>query len=147
MTKINTMMYISSIMLLLFITMKINSSGKERSHKLLQANYHISLLFMVFFNDVYEVNTLLSAGLSRSLSFFFSFLFLSFGLLFVFCSSNVSIDEGMFGFSIGASKIGLGEFTDSNGPACDDAISGLGGSGLVVVRCLQNMALSIMTKL
>jgi hypothetical protein len=25
--------------------MKINSSGKERSHKLLQANSHISLLF------------------------------------------------------------------------------------------------------
>jgi hypothetical protein len=53
----------------------------------------------------------------------------------------------MFGFSIGASKIGLDEFTDSNGPACGDAISGLGSSGLVVVRCLQNIALSIMTKL
>ena len=53
MTKINTMMYISSVMLLLYITMKINSSGKERSHKLLQANCHISLLFMVFFNDVH----------------------------------------------------------------------------------------------
>ena len=66
---------------------------------------------------------------------------------FSFSSSNVSIDEGMFGFSIGASKIGLGEFTASNGPICDDVISGLGGSGLVVVRCLQNMALSIMTKL
>jgi hypothetical protein len=35
--------------------------------------------------------------------------------LFVFCSSNISIDEGMFGFSIGASKIGLGELTESNG--------------------------------
>jgi hypothetical protein len=32
---------------------------------------------------------------------------------FSFSSSNVSIDEGMFGFSIGASKIGLGEFTAS----------------------------------
>jgi hypothetical protein len=53
----------------------------------------------------------------------------------------------MFGFSIGASNIGLGEFTESNGLVCDDAISGLGGSGLVIVRCLQNMALSIMTKL
>ena len=53
----------------------------------------------------------------------------------------------MFGFSIGVSNIGLGEFTESNGPVCDDTISGLGGSGLVVVRCLQNMALSIMTKL
>ena len=143
-------MYISSVMLLLNITMKINSSGKERSHKLLQANCHISLLFMVFFNDVYYVNTLLSctsAGLSHSSSFFFFFFVLSFGFLFVFCSSNVSIDEGMFGFSIGASKIGLGESTESNRPVCDDAISGLGGSGLVVVRCLQNMALSIMTKL
>jgi hypothetical protein len=35
--------------------------------------------------------------------------------LSVFCSFNVSIDEGMFGLSIGASKIGLGEFTESNG--------------------------------
>jgi hypothetical protein len=52
--------------------------------------------------------------------------------LFVFCSSNVSIDEGMFGFSIGASKICLGEFTESNGHVCDDAISGLGSSGLLV---------------
>jgi hypothetical protein len=42
---------------------------------------------------------------------------------------------------------GLGESTESNGHVCDDAISGLGGSGLVVVRCLQNMALLIMTKL
>ena len=120
MTKINTMMYISSVMLLLYIKMKINSSGKERSHKLLQANGHIFLLFMVFFNDVYYVNTLLSCtsdGLSRSSSFFFFFFFfLSFGFLSVFCSSNVSIDEGMFCFSIGGSKIGLGEFTESNGP-------------------------------
>jgi hypothetical protein len=38
----------------------------------------------------------------------------------------------MFGFSIGASTIGLGEFTESNGHVCDDAISGLGGSGLLV---------------
>jgi hypothetical protein len=30
----------------------------------------------------------------------------------------------MFGFSIGASKIDLGEFTESNGHVCDDAISG-----------------------
>ena len=52
-TKINTIMYISSVMLLLYITMKINISGKERSHKLLQENCHISLLFIVFFNDVY----------------------------------------------------------------------------------------------
>jgi hypothetical protein len=36
---------------------------------------------------------------------------------------------------------------ESNRPVCDDAISGLGGSGLVVVRCLQNMVLSIMTNL
>jgi hypothetical protein len=43
--------------------------------------------------------------------------------------SNVSIDEGMFGFSIGASEICLGEFTESNGPVCDDTISGLGGRG------------------
>ena len=57
-----------------------------------------------------------SAGLSCSSSFFFFFFFvLSFGCLFVFCSSNISIDEGMFGFSIGASKIGLGELTESNG--------------------------------
>jgi hypothetical protein len=61
--------------------------------------------------------------------------------LLVFCSSNVSIDEGMFGFSIGASEICLKEYTESNGPVCDDTISGLGGSGLVVLRCLQNMAL------
>jgi hypothetical protein len=81
------------------------------------------------------------------LSFFFFFFVLSFGFLSVFCSSNVSIDEGMFGVSIGASKIGLGEFTESNGHVCDDAISGLGASGLVVVKCLQNMALLIMTKL
>ena len=53
----------------------------------------------------------------------------------------------MFGLSIGASKIGLGEFTESNGYVCDDTLSGLGGSGLVVVKCLQNMALLIMTKL
>ena len=53
----------------------------------------------------------------------------------------------MFGFSIGASKIDLGEFTESNGQVCEDAISVLGGSGLVVVKCLQNMALLIMTKL
>ena len=53
----------------------------------------------------------------------------------------------MFGFTIGASEICLGEFTESNGHVCDDTISGLGGNGLVVVRCLQNMALSIMTKL
>ena len=135
------MIYISSVVLLLYITMKINSSGKERSHKLLQANSHISLLFMIFFNDVYYVNTLLSctsAALSCSSSFFFFFFFfLSFGFLFVFYSSNVSIDEGMFGFSIGVSEICLGEFTESNGPVCDDTISGLGGSGLVVVRCLQ----------
>jgi hypothetical protein len=52
----------------------------------------------------------------------------------------------MFGFSIGVSNIGLGEFTESNGPVCGDAVSGLGCSGLVVVRCLQNMALSIMIK-
>jgi hypothetical protein len=44
----------------------------------------------------------------------------------------------MFGFSIGASKIDLGEFTESNGHVCDDALSVLGGSGLVVVKCLQN---------
>jgi hypothetical protein len=50
----------------------------------------------------------------------------------------------MFGFSIGASTIGLGELTESNRPVCDDALSGLGGSGFVVVRCLQNMTLSIM---
>jgi hypothetical protein len=43
--------------------------------------------------------------------------------------------------------IGLGELTESNGYICDDTLSGIGGSGLVVVRCLQNMALSIMTKL
>jgi hypothetical protein len=67
--------------------------------------------------------------------------------LSVFCSSNVSIDEGMFGFSIGASTIGLGEFTESKWHDCDDTISGLGGSGFAVVRCQQNMALSIMTKL
>ena len=129
MTKINTMIYISSVKLLLYITMKINSSGKERSHKLLQANSHISLLFMVFFNDVYYVNTLLSCTSARlscssSFFFFFFFFFLSFGFMFVFCSSNVSIDEGMFGFSIGASEICLGEFTESNGPVCEDAISG-----------------------
>ena len=53
----------------------------------------------------------------------------------------------MFGFSIGASKIGLGEFTESNWPVCGDEISGIGGSGIVVVRCLQHMALSIMSKL
>ena len=53
----------------------------------------------------------------------------------------------MFGFSIEARKIDLGEFTESNGLVCDDAIYGLGGIGLVVVRCLRNMALSIMTKL
>ena len=92
-----------------------------------------------------------SDGLSRSSSFFFFFFFffffLSFGFLSVFSSSNVSIDEGMFGFSIGASKIDLGEFTESNGHVCDDAISVLGGSGLVVVKCLQNMALLFMTKL
>ena len=51
--KINTIIYTSSVMLLLYITMKINSSGKERSHMLLQAICHISLLFMVFFGDVY----------------------------------------------------------------------------------------------
>jgi hypothetical protein len=34
--------------------MKINSSGKERSHKLLQANCHISLLFMVFSIDTLD---------------------------------------------------------------------------------------------
>jgi hypothetical protein len=44
----------------------------------------------------------------------------------------------MFGFSIGASEICLGEFTESDGPVCDDTISGLGGSGLVVVRCLKD---------
>jgi hypothetical protein len=32
-------------------------------------------------------------------------------------------------------------------PVCDDALSGLGDSGFVVVRCLQSMTLSIMTKL
>ena len=31
--KINTIMYKSSVMLLLYITMTINSSGKERNHK------------------------------------------------------------------------------------------------------------------
>ena len=41
--KINTIMYKSTVMLLLYITMKIKSSGKERSHRLLQANCHISL--------------------------------------------------------------------------------------------------------
>jgi hypothetical protein len=35
----------------------------------------------------------------------------------------------MFGFSIGASTIGLGELTESNRPVCDDALSGLVGSG------------------
>jgi hypothetical protein len=60
-------------------------------------------------------------------------------MVFILIIYNV-IDEGMFGFSIGASKIGLGEFTESNRPVCDDALSGLGDSGLVVVRCLQNMA-------
>jgi hypothetical protein len=40
----------------------------------------------------------------------------------------------MFGYSIGASKIDLGEFTESNGHVCDDAISVLGGRGLVVVN-------------
>jgi hypothetical protein len=106
----------------------------------------VFLLFMVFFNDVYLFNTLLSCastGLSCYSSFFFFFFFLSFGFLSVLCSSNVSIDEGMFGLSIGPSNIGLGECTESNGPVYDDAISGLGGCGLVVVRCLQNMALSI----
>jgi hypothetical protein len=53
----------------------------------------------------------------------------------------------MFGFSIGASTIGLGEFTESNEPVCGDAMSGFGGNGLPVVRCLQNMTLSIMIKL
>jgi hypothetical protein len=70
-----------------------------------------------------------------------------FRLFSVFCSSHVSIDEGMFGLSIGASNIDLGEITESNGHVCDDAISVLGGSGLVVVKCLQNTALLIMTKL
>jgi hypothetical protein len=79
--------------------------------------------------------------------FFFFFFFFSFGCSCVFCSSNVSIDEGMFGFAIGANKIGLGEFTESNGPVCGDALSGLGGSGLVLVSCQQNIALSIMTSL
>ena len=73
-----------------------------------------------------------SAGLSCSSSFIFFFFFfsLSFGFLFVFCSSNASIDEGMFGFSIGASEICLGEFTESDGPVCDDTISGLGVAAL-----------------
>jgi hypothetical protein len=31
----------------------------------------------------------------------------------------------MFGFSIGASTLGLGEFTESNEPVCGDAMSGL----------------------
>jgi hypothetical protein len=53
----------------------------------------------------------------------------------------------MFGFSIGVSTIGFGEFKASNWPVCGDAIYGRGGSGLPVVRCIQNMALSIMTKL
>jgi hypothetical protein len=60
------------------------------------------------------------------LLFLFLFLFLLrfiFRLLFVFCLSNVSIDEGMFGFSIGASTIGLGELTESNRPVCDDALT------------------------
>ena len=72
-----------------------------------------------------------SDGLSRSSSFFFFFFFLSFGFLSVFCSSNVSIDKGIFGFSIEASKLDLGEFTESNGHVCDDAISGLGDNGLL----------------
>ena len=54
-------------------------------------------------------------ALRLSFFLFFLFFFLSLGFLSVFCSSNVSIDEGMFGFSIGASKIGLGEFRESNG--------------------------------
>ena len=53
----------------------------------------------------------------------------------------------MFGFSIGANTIGLGEFTESNGPVCGDALSGLMGNGLPAVRCLQNMALSIINKI
>ena len=126
--------------------MKINSSGKERSHKLPQANCHISLLFMVFFSDVYCPVHQLGYPALR-LSFFFFFFFLSFGFLSVFCSSNIYIDGGKFGFSIGASTIGFGEFTESNGPVSGEAISDLGGNGLPVVRCLQNMALSIMTKL
>jgi hypothetical protein len=69
-------------------------------------------------------------ALRLSFFLFFLFFFLSLGFLSVFCSSNVSIDEGMFGFSIGASKIGLGKFTESNGLVCDDAISGLVGSAL-----------------
>jgi hypothetical protein len=63
-------------------------------------------------------------------------------LIFILIYSN-----NITGFSIGASKIDLGEFTESNGHVCDDVISVLGGSGLVVVKCLQNMALLIMTKL
>jgi hypothetical protein len=64
------------------------------------------------------------------------------GFLSVFCSFNVSIDEGMFSLSIGASKIGLGEFTESNGHVCDDTISGLGGSGLVVADVQDNNVLT-----
>jgi hypothetical protein len=53
----------------------------------------------------------------------------------------------MYGYSIGASTLGLGEFTESNEPVCGDVMSGLRGNGLPVVRCLQNMALLIMIKL
>ena len=49
--------------------MKINSSGKERSHKLLQANYHISLLFMVFFNTI--STSILSIFDHRSVDLYF----------------------------------------------------------------------------
>ena len=41
--KINTIMYKSSVMLLLYITMKINSSGKKEVISTHQANCHISL--------------------------------------------------------------------------------------------------------
>ena len=144
------MMYISSVMLLLYITMKINSSGKERSHKLLQAN--VTYLYFLWYSLMMYIKSIIIVLYISWIILLFVFLFLLlprfiFRFLSVFCSFNVSIDEGMFGLSIGASKIGLGEFTESNGHVCDDTISGLGGSGLVVVKCLQNMALLIMTKL
>jgi hypothetical protein len=58
--KINIIMHKSSVMLLLYITMKISSFGKERSHKLLQANWHISLLFWLTMS--YFVDTSQSQG-------------------------------------------------------------------------------------
>ena len=141
--KINTIMYKSSVMLLLYITMKINSSGKERSHKYTASK--LSHIF-VWYSLVMYIKSVHYCPVHK-LNYPALRLFLSFGFLSIFCSSNVSIDGRMFGFSIGASPLGLGECTESNEPVCGNAMSGLRGNGLPVVRCLQNMALSIMIKL